>query len=1033
MQIDNYTLDGEDEQLLELLDDSEMDSSLDETAVNSLLDDNDMDSLLDDTDEEPVAATDVQESSLFEYDYGDGDVGRDIHMSILPEDLNRFDVDEEDVDEDDEEILTSLKDILSTKGYTHLDLYDYDQLNRMLSDDEKFCDATTVQQVKENFINSFAEICDSIKASKATLSAAGVTSSDISWDKPTAPAILDNELTDVLWDHILELVIRTGNQNGDFHEITYNKVIETIYDRLSSAAQMALMEAESYPYVLTCISAAIKSYKDIAITRKALDEQRSKVTSYLLREDKLAIQTIKNKKCSVAKQVFVKNGQYFFRCDNCGTESKVPEAIVSYIVYDAESAHKPKVIPRLLECSSCGEAHLLPITWYAAIKKKLDADYKTGTDELLKHLSKIATGTAISRIIPGARSVFSDIETVIDISEKEDVTASNVPVSKVKELAALTITSDPEYRKAIKCFRDRLVGFASSNKSSAQLADELLNSLSSSKQEVKALTTKELAKCIASSLSLDYLTEKNKALYSLVLTLDEYDSVRSCMCFTEIVYNLNKAEFLSLLDEPESKIKESSKELISLYKDVYGEKEEDFNKVIAGLKEYRSSLLASVEDYKTRHKVFVEILSNYKDLFSNTKILNIKQINYELLHSYLCDCELISLFDEITDRMIINNHAEQYAVVLFKDSAIRKKNNLKTLLLDSSNGDAIESAVAKVLESINIELPNYSSRCLQYVSANHLSALRTAASYFKHNEYYNFVTALIEFNADSTLIDQKADDLLEALCNFVMLEAKDVQQKSYCEYYLSDFSEAEIASLDSSYRTKMMEITFGRFVPRRLNGESLPEYLDRYIELEEQDFLSTVPHYDYREKFSKFTEYVPVILAGANVLGLEYDNFVLADFVRILLNACCFVFTRKTALFLLRYNESFIARVCKNMQYEFTADAFKDNSNLLRVLHVDYHTSLGNFIQPYADKCSNETLNEHSDVPKYKIVSFGDIVSDYGFLTDSDFIQMENAFLANKAKTDKNAEMPTLSADDIVQVRDIVSDEYEHYFERALL
>lgn len=48
MQIDNYTLDGEDEQLLELLDDSEMDSSLDETAVNSLLDDNDMDSLLDD-------------------------------------------------------------------------------------------------------------------------------------------------------------------------------------------------------------------------------------------------------------------------------------------------------------------------------------------------------------------------------------------------------------------------------------------------------------------------------------------------------------------------------------------------------------------------------------------------------------------------------------------------------------------------------------------------------------------------------------------------------------------------------------------------------------------------------------------------------------------------------------------------------------------------------------------------------------------------------------------------------------------------
>lgn len=1029
MQIDNYAIDGEDDQLLELLDDSDMDSLLDDSAEDSLLDD--MDSLLDDTDEE-TTTTDAQESSLFEYDYGDGDIGQDIQMSILPEDLNRFDVDEDEVDADDEEILTSLKDILSKKGYTHLDLYDYDQLNQLLSDDEKFCDAATVQQVKESFIHSFIEICDSIKASKATLSAAGVTSSDISWDKPAAPAILDNELTDVLWDHILELVIRTGNQNGDFHEITYNKVIETIYDRLSSAAQMALMEAESYPYVLTCISAAIKSYKEIAIARKAVNEQRSKVTSYLLREDKLAIQTLKDKKCSVAKQVFVKNGQYFFRCDKCGMEAKVPEAIVSYVVYDSESAHKPKVIPRLLECSSCKEAHLLPITWYATIKKKLDDAYKTGTDELLKHLSKIATGTAISRIIPGAYSIFSDIETVVDISNNEDIISLEAPVNKDKELTAFTVSNDPEYRKAIKCFRDRLIGFAAT-KSSAQLADELLSNLASDKQELASLSTKELAKCMASSLSLDYLTEKNRALYSLVLTLDEYDSVRSCMCFTEIVYNLNKAEFLSLLDEPESKIKENSKELISLYKDVYGEKEDNLSEVIVGLKKYRNSLLASVEDYKAHHREFVGILSNYKDLFANTKILNIKQINYELLHSYLCDCELASLFDEITDQMIISNYAEQFAVVLFKDSAIRKKNNLKTLLLDYSNGSMIESTVAKVLESINIELPVFSRHCLQYVSANHLSALRTAASYFKHNEYYNFITALIEFDADSTLIDQKADDLLEALCNFVMLEAEDVQQKSYCEYYLSDFSEEEITSLDSSYRTKMMEITFGRFVPRRLGNESLPEYLDRYTELEEQDLLSTVPHYDYREKFSKFTEYMPVIIAGANVLGLEYENFVLADFVRILLNACCLSFSRKTALFLLRYSESFIARVCRNMQYGFDPDAFKDNSNLLRVLHVDYHTSLSNFVQPYADKCFNETLNEHSDVSQYKVVSFEDIVSDYNSLTDNDFIRMESTFLANKAKADKTVEVRTLSADDIVQVKDIVSDEYEHYFERAML
>ena len=193
MQIDNYAIDGEDDQLLELLDDSDMDSLLDDSAEDSLLDD--MDSLLDDTDEE-TTTTDAQESSLFEYDYGDGDIGQDIQMSILPEDLNRFDVDEDEVDADDEEILTSLKDILSKKGYTHLDLYDYDQLNQLLSDDEKFCDAATVQQVKESFIHSFIEICDSIKASKATLSAAGVTSSDISWDKPAAPAILDNELTD---------------------------------------------------------------------------------------------------------------------------------------------------------------------------------------------------------------------------------------------------------------------------------------------------------------------------------------------------------------------------------------------------------------------------------------------------------------------------------------------------------------------------------------------------------------------------------------------------------------------------------------------------------------------------------------------------------------------------------------------------------------------------------------------------------------------------------------------------------------------
>ena len=100
---------------------------------------------------------------------------------------------------------------------------------------------------------------------------------------------------------------------------------------------------------------------------------------------------------------------------------------------------------------------------------------------------------------------------------------------------------------------------------------------------------------------------------------------------------------------------------------------------------------------------------------------------------------------------------------------------------------------------------------------------------------------------------------------------------------------------------------------------------------------------------------------------------------------------------------------------------------------MDYHTSLSNFVQPYADKCFNETLNEHSDVSQYKVVSFEDIVSDYNSLTDNDFIRMESTFLANKAKADKTVEVRTLSADDIVQVKDIVSDEYEHYFERAML
>lgn len=976
--------------------------------------DMDITELLDATYEDAVTPEEI----IFTEDYSDTQEG--ISLYGIKDDI-RFDYDEDiDNSDKDEELISTLQNELRSKGYKFIERYDYEQLTKLHELEETAFNTDLLEIQREGLVYQFGELKSEIVASKATLS--NNRNSYIRYtDKLDLKSKLDKGFLNRVNETISQLAMNENN------EVNGSTVTATLLDKgLASDFKKYLETTEYYEYLQVAIPTIIAAVKLENSYEKNSEMQREKVTSYLLHDEAEAILAISDSSYSFIKQIFQNGTDYLYYCAACDTQVKLSNDIFSFILYASEQRdYKNALSPKLIKCPKCGHAHLLPIVWYIDIMDNLVKVYKKGAEELFKFLNKSSTGTSLTKVIPSTFNIFESIEPIInidaDIVNPETIT-ENQEVEKYEY-------NDFEYKEAITNFYNKLLLFKqptntkleNENEDNDNLEfDDFSNIELSSDLDVTTdrLTIREMAICLTSELSLDYHVVKNKALYSLIMALEEFDFFKDALNREAYWELLNKRIILKAA----VKITENDKELINIISSLCNFKFSD-NSMLKELKDEAVKALAEVDDkidkFEAEYHFIIDDVKSNMDLFAHIKILNVNQINLPLLIKYVNSSEFAKIIDELTDKMIINNYAENYADILLNSSALNNNNLRKQLLIgtDSFVGTQIASYAEKKL---GIILNNNVISRLSVVSANHLHPIKEAAEALKHYDYYRFIVNLSAMNDDCyTLISPNADIALKEAIELANTKYDKIKGVSYLKFYLQDFSEADFDNLDIETRNKLLNINFERFIPKKLDSETLKDYTERYENLEASGLISTVECYDFKDFFNDFKNYFSVIMNGANVLLLDSTNFTLANFTRCWLMLCCDVFSRQTSLDLLGYNEAYFNRLNSLIQYHFNAETFTFADSLYKVLNGYYVSSCESFLQKYVNEFNYAVLDERYDLSRAKFTSVKDILNDLEQLTDDDLVRIEKDYNIVKNKDNLKKESETSVSPSIDVVEDI--------------
>lgn len=1026
---------NEDADLLDLLDEDSVSSVESTNEVEDL----DLIDLLDSAYEKQ---TDIKSSGLeFISDFEDHSyqsVELDIDIDPADDTLFMFDTDEEE-SPDDLELVKSLREDLSANGYRYVELYDYDGLLKLKTLDADYISDSVMELQRNSLIRSFKDIKTYIQYSKATLSKSKFSIKVEDAVMPESSA-LDKEFLIIVWETIRKCVNENRDKDNLHEVVTANAIVtKLMQNNLPEQYNYYITNYEFFKYledaIPIAITAAQASYQQLV----EAERQREKIASYLLKNEQDTINQLERADCAFIKQVFQRNSNYVYYCAKCAEEVILQEDILSYILYAAEKNDYAKVtIPKLIKCPNCGKEHLLPLIWYLNIAEHLQKEYVNGANEVFKYLSKVSTGTALTKINPSLDLIMEGIDSIVTL-EGDNNFESQLESSIVENKTI--IFSDAEYKSAIDAFYKRLLLFdnkdvnedTKASNNGLDSIDDIEDFTFTSSEDTKTvniLTFKELAICMASELSMDYKAVKNKALYSLIMSLNEYDFIKDVLDKSSSWDLQNRLTVLNKID----RITKNDKELLSIYKGIY----QDITRTPAGsdevllqiLREYRDKLPEAIAKLEQDYEALVSDIKHNIDLFAHTRILNINQISYKLLSLYINDSTLAELLDDITDRMIVNNYAEQFAHILFRSSVLNNS-SIRTTLLEIADGHSIATTILNHLSrKYDYELPGAVYNRLCYITASHLNALKSAADALKSCEYYNFIEALSSVTDNNTLISPTADEKLKQAIALAKAEKETFNSKSYYDFYLKDFGGDDMDLLDASYRARLLKISFGRYVPKRKEGEDLSAYIERYESLEKQNHLSIVEHYDYLDEFFKFRDYYMIIMNGHNVLDLDRSNFALANFARCWLYLCVDNFNRQESLFLLGYNENYFRRLKALCTYSFEANHFSGVCEFYKVLTGSYAGPTGEFVQKYLVDYENKTLTERDNLNCFLPVTVETLLDIVDSMEDTDIQKLENAYNTIKRS---NEDIATVSVDESDFSKEDLVNEIELYAGRINL
>ena len=745
----------------------------------------------------------------------------------------------------------------------------------------------------------------------------GKNNSNIRLDKiapKNVPDSIDAEVRSI----ILSLIVNHLTENRN--ECTPNDIINVLEKNGYVPRETLSLNQNDYISYLSSAITEVKALRERIRRADGVEAlRRESNIQYLLNEEESKIVEAKKHELACIKQIFFNGADYYCDCPTCGNRVKLNSVAANYYVYavyDSESfnsytetnysrrSNKNAIFPSITYCNNCNTGVMLSSFEIMTVWKYLQTFMKNGADKFAQLSSQFAIGTACTKtIIP--MSMLSSTLNYLIYYEEEPVQRKIVDKTNTEQIndVAEVNVDFIEIKNAAIQFYNKLIGKRqNSNTTNLNIDNETFTDSADDDDEIvvtnvfhtlnteEHLTYHEIAINLAENLSKDYNRLKHQALFSLIFVLNENIHTRAMLNTGKLHMLSNYCKFIDSLPMNESGL--SPQEAVDIrieYSKRYPESKVSLQEMLSTLKANIDKDLLELESIKEYRRLFFKELQDNVDTLAYLKIINLNQVKISQLYDLLYDDENIDFLNQLTDRMIITNLSEEFYDVyirtgVFNSVTLKKVNSSADVTKVATSLQNTFSKVSENYAAMKGYLPvindNIIANCFSRVtemSSKRLQIIKEVYDLFRGNDFYHFVKAVNDLKLiDRGTLSSTFYDKLTSLIKFNEDNYNKLKDISYSRFYLSEFSEQEFNDTDQNTRNAINRLTFGLLVPKRLENESLKEFVERYTSLKDSNTLSSADSYDYYEEFNSYAPFFSTIILCAGVSGVSYNVYTRA-------------------------------------------------------------------------------------------------------------------------------------------------------------
>lgn len=675
---------------------------------------------------------------------------------------------------------------------------------------------------------------------------------------------------------------------------------------------------------------------------------KNKITYMLRREEKFITQleeltkekfiddTQEKDSIYLIKQIIKRDADYYYKCDKCGKMVSIKSPMLNITCFFSNTMNNDKKLSLpILQSCSCGTYALLNENdtlvlsqMYIRAESKELADCKS-------YMLANNKDSPVARFSIGPSKLFAlQSQTQLGLfKEVEDLQLDNklYKNEKFKQKSHEIILNDCEYMQAVKVFYDNVATFKISDcmfiqKNSVDISENMETGINEDDVNIKWLEEKstlkkdsqatqgklkvgELANFICNYLSKDYMSEKNKAIFSLYFVIKEnpvFDRItgsKLCSIASDYAvfkdcteYNADSVpiEYLVQMATIANKYK-----MIDIPKGVTVSEHNEVIKreLFTNIPEKEEKLKSILNVEMNLISLCSKILEDLKDVLQFTKILNISSVKRSDLSSIFIDNNVASVIDEITDRMIICNYADTMFEKTCRVGGINLM-NIKHKLDEAEDRLAckgiIEKSCSKIRETAILidnsrTLDSYFTNMSEVGTAK-LEELSIVAMNIKEGKLLTAIDITLKISPANVLqYGQDTYMMFKEACNtireqFDLLLPGNTKDEKILQ--LVGFTNEE------EYGNSI-EIPEKLYYPMRKNFESVELYIKR--------LKSTTPsEWEFRvsiiDKLEPILAEIVVVSNMNHLHDIKYRNFMYAMYYISLANCCVSLIRKDSAM-----------------------------------------------------------------------------------------------------------------------------------------